>query len=38
VVPMLGLPPYARFGNWLIISLAATTLAAILISMRRSRT
>jgi apolipoprotein N-acyltransferase len=38
VVPMLGLPPYARFGNWLIISLAATTLAVILISMRRSRT
>ncbi|HEY6458201.1 MAG TPA: apolipoprotein N-acyltransferase [Steroidobacteraceae bacterium] len=30
VVPMLGLPPFARFGNWLIISLAATTLAAIL--------
>ncbi|HEY1898369.1 MAG TPA: apolipoprotein N-acyltransferase [Steroidobacteraceae bacterium] len=30
VVPRLGLPPYARFGNWLIISLAATTLAAIL--------
>jgi apolipoprotein N-acyltransferase len=30
VVPMLGLPPYARVGNWLIISLAATTLAAIL--------
>jgi apolipoprotein N-acyltransferase len=30
VVPMLGLPPFARFGNWLIISLATTTLAAIL--------
>jgi apolipoprotein N-acyltransferase len=30
VIPMLGLPPYARVGNWLIISLAATTLAAIL--------
>jgi apolipoprotein N-acyltransferase len=30
VVPRLGLPPYARFGNWLIISLAATTLAAVL--------
>jgi apolipoprotein N-acyltransferase len=30
VIPMLGLPPFARFGNWLIISLAATTLAAIL--------
>jgi apolipoprotein N-acyltransferase len=30
VVPRLGRPPYARFGNWLIISLAATTLAAVL--------
>ena len=30
VVPRLGLPPFARFGNWLIISLAATTLAAVL--------
>jgi apolipoprotein N-acyltransferase len=30
VVPMVGLPPFARFGNWLIISLATTTLAAIL--------
>ena len=30
VIPMLGLSPFARFGNWLIISLAATTLAAIL--------
>ncbi len=30
VVPMRGLPPYARFGNWLIISLSATTLALIL--------
>jgi apolipoprotein N-acyltransferase len=30
VVPMLGLPPFARFGNWLIISLATTTLGAIL--------
>ncbi|MGC1458039.1 MAG: apolipoprotein N-acyltransferase [Steroidobacteraceae bacterium] len=30
VIPMLGLPPYARVGNWLIISLAATTLAALL--------
>jgi apolipoprotein N-acyltransferase len=30
VVPMLGLPPFARFGNWLIISLATTTLAGML--------
>jgi apolipoprotein N-acyltransferase len=30
VVPMQGLPPFARFGNWLIISLAATTLVVIL--------
>ena len=30
VIPMLGLPPYARVGNWLIISLSATTLAVIL--------
>jgi apolipoprotein N-acyltransferase len=30
VVPMRGLPPYARFGNWLIISLSATTLALVL--------
>jgi apolipoprotein N-acyltransferase len=30
VVPMLGMPPFARFGNWLIISLATTTLVAIL--------
>ena len=30
VVPMRGLPPFARFGNWLIISLSATTLALIL--------
>jgi apolipoprotein N-acyltransferase len=30
VVPMLGLPPFAHFGNWLIISLATTTLAVIL--------
>ena len=30
VVPMRGMPPYARFGNWLIISLSATTLALIL--------
>ena len=30
VVPMLGLPPYALFGNWLIISLGATTLVLIL--------
>jgi apolipoprotein N-acyltransferase len=30
VVPRVGRPPYARFGNWLIISLAATTLAAVL--------
>ena len=30
VVPRVGQPPYARFGNWLIISLAATTLAAVL--------
>jgi apolipoprotein N-acyltransferase len=30
VVPMVGMPPFARFGNWLIISLAATTLVAIL--------
>jgi len=39
VVPMVGLPPYARVGNWLIISLAATTLAAILTSgyIRRGR-
>jgi apolipoprotein N-acyltransferase len=37
VVPRVGLPPYARFGNWLIISLAATTLAAVLF-FRRSRT
>ena len=27
---MRGMPPYARFGNWLIISLSATTLALIL--------
>jgi hypothetical protein len=27
---MLGMPPFARFGNWLIISLATTTLVAIL--------
>jgi len=38
VVPRVGLPPYARFGNWLIISLAATTLAAVLILFSRSRT
>ncbi len=31
VVPMQGLPPFARFGNWLIISLSATTLAALLV-------
>jgi apolipoprotein N-acyltransferase len=38
VVPRLGLPPYARFGNWLIISLSATTLAAILVwRLRRDR-
>ena len=30
VIPMLGLPPFARFGNWLIISLGATTLAVVL--------
>jgi apolipoprotein N-acyltransferase len=30
VIPMRGLPPYARFGNWLIISLSATTLALVL--------
>jgi apolipoprotein N-acyltransferase len=30
VVPMRGMPPYARYGNWLIISFSATTLALIL--------
>ncbi len=30
VIPMRGMPPYARFGNWLIISLSATTLALVL--------
>jgi apolipoprotein N-acyltransferase len=37
VVPMQGLPPFARFGNWLIISLSATTLAAILVRGRMLR-
>jgi apolipoprotein N-acyltransferase len=37
VVPRVGLPPYARLGNWLIISLAATTLAAVLLQGFRLR-
>jgi apolipoprotein N-acyltransferase len=38
IVPRRGLPPYAHVGNWLIISLAATTLAlsAGLAALRRS--
>jgi apolipoprotein N-acyltransferase len=31
VVPMQGMPPFARFGNWLIILLGTTALAAVLI-------
>jgi apolipoprotein N-acyltransferase len=27
ITPRIGLPPYARFGNWLIVSLAALSLA-----------
>jgi apolipoprotein N-acyltransferase len=34
VVPMQGMPPYARFGNWLIILLGTTALVTVLIRVR----
>ncbi len=37
VVPMQGMPPYARFGNWLIVVLGTIVLAAVVIRERVAR-
>jgi apolipoprotein N-acyltransferase len=35
VIPRTGLPPYARVGNWLILSLAAVALMVVMLQSRR---
>jgi apolipoprotein N-acyltransferase len=37
VVPMQGMPPYARFGNWLIVLLGTTALVTVLVRERVAR-
>jgi len=37
VQPRIGLTPYARMGNWLVISLCALLLAASIMSLRAKR-
>jgi apolipoprotein N-acyltransferase len=37
VTPRMGLPPYARFGNWLVISLASIGVALGVWQVRRGR-